>query len=85
MASIKTAISMQEDLFSELQAAAEEMNLSRSQVFALAVKEFLWQRESRRMQEQLEEVYGDGPDEEELNLAKAMKARLRRLIEREEW
>ena len=85
MATVKTAISMPEGLFKELEAAAEEMQLSRSKVFALAVKEFLRERENRRMLEQLNRVYGVEPDEEESNLAKAMKTRLRRLMAREEW
>ncbi len=85
MATVKTAISMPEGLFKELEAAAEEMQLSRSKVFALAVKEFLRERDNRRMLEQLNRVYGVEPDEEESNLAKAMKTRLRRLIAREEW
>lgn len=85
MATVKTAISMPEGLFKELEAAAEEMQLSRSKVFALAVKEFLRERENRRMLEQLNRVYGVEPDEEEHNLAKAMKTRLRRLMAREEW
>lgn len=85
MATVKTAISMPEGLFKELEAAAEEMQLSRSKVFALAVKEFLRERENRRMLEQLNRVYGVEPDEEERNLAKAMKSRLRRIMAREEW
>ena len=85
MATVKTAISMPEHLFEELEAAAKEMQVPRSQVFALAVKEFLRERENRRILEQLNRVYGDRPDEEERNLAKDMKARLRRLTAREEW
>ena len=85
MATVKTAISMPERLFEELEAAAKEMQVSRSQVFALAVKKFLRERENRRILEQLNRVYGEEPDEEERDLAKAMKARLRRLSAREEW
>ena len=85
MATIKTAISIPERLFNELEAAAEEMRLSRSKVFVLAVKEFLRARENQRILEQLNRVYGKEPDKEERNLAKAMKTRLRRLIEREKW
>ena len=85
MATIKTAISMPERLFHELEATAEEMQLSRSKVIALAVNEFLRERENRRILEQLNRVYGEEPDEEGRNLAQAMKTRLRRLMEREEW
>ncbi|MCH8838136.1 MAG: CopG family transcriptional regulator [Candidatus Marinimicrobia bacterium] len=85
MATVKTAISVPEDLFEALKNTAKEMNLSRSGVFTLAVREFLQARENRRMLEQLNQVYGEEPDDEERELAKAMKARLGRLIEREEW
>ncbi len=85
MATVKTAISMPERLFEELEAAAKEMQVSRSQVFALAVKKFLRERENRRILEQLNRVYGEEPDEEERKLTKAMKTRLRRVIEREDW
>ena len=85
MATVKTAISVPEDLFEQLKNTAKEMNLSRSRVFTLAVREFLEARENRRILEQLNRVYGEEPDEEERKLAKAMKTRLRRLIKREEW
>jgi metal-responsive CopG/Arc/MetJ family transcriptional regulator len=83
MATVKTAISMPEHLFEELEAAAKEMQVSRSQVFALAVKKFLRERENRRILEQLNRVYGDGPDEEEREYLKRMKARYRKIIEGE--
>ncbi len=51
----------------------------------LAVKDFLQQRENRRILKQLNRVYGEEQDEGERNLAKAMKGRLRRLTDREEW
>lgn len=83
MATVKTAISMPEDLFEEVKTAAKDMKLSRSQVFALAVEEFLRERENRRILEQLNRVYGDGPDEEEREYLARMKARYRRIIEGE--
>lgn len=83
MATVKTAISMPERLFEELKAAAKEMQVSRSQVFALAVEEFLRERENRRILEQLNRVYADGPDEEEQEYLERMKARYRRIIEGE--
>jgi len=83
MATVKTAISMPERLFEDLEAAAKEMQLSRSQVFAQAVKEFLRERENRRILEQLNQVYAEGPDEEEQQYLERMKARYRRIIEGE--
>ena len=83
MATVKTAISMPERLFKELEAAAEEMQLSRSKVFALAVKDFLRARENQRILEQLNRVYADGPDEEEQEFLEQMKVRYRKIIEGE--
>ncbi len=83
MATVKTAISIPEDLFAGLEMASKEMKLSRSQVFALAVKDFLRERESCRMLEQLNRVYSEPPDEEEREYLKRMKARYGKIIEGE--
>ncbi|MCK4577197.1 MAG: ribbon-helix-helix protein, CopG family [Candidatus Marinimicrobia bacterium] len=85
MATVKTAISVPEDLLEELKNTAEEMDISRSRVFTLAVREFLEARENRRILEQLNRVYGEEPDEEERKLTKAMKTKLQRLTVREKW
>ena len=83
MATVKTAISMPERLFKELEAAAEEMQLSRSKVFALAVKDFLRARENQRILEQLNRVYADGPVEEEQEFLEQMKVRYGKITEGE--
>ena len=85
MSTVKTAVSIPEDLFQEINNTAKELKLSRSAVLTLAVREFLEARENRRLLEQLNKVYADGPDEEERKLAKAMKARLREQVMRDEW
>lgn len=85
MVTVKTAISIPEDLFEGLEMASKEMKLSRSQVFALAVKDFLRERESRRMLEQLNRVYGEEPDEEEREYLRRMKALYSKTLERDEW
>lgn len=85
MVTVKTAISIPEDLFEGLEMASKEMKLSRSQVFALAVKDFLWERENRRMLEQLNRVYGEEPDEEEREYLRRMKALYSKTLARDEW
>ncbi|MCH7858871.1 MAG: hypothetical protein IID14_04120 [Candidatus Marinimicrobia bacterium] len=83
MATVKTAISIPEDLFEGLEIASKELKISRSQVFALAVKDFLRERENRRMLDQLNRVYADRPDEKEQEYLERMKARYRKIIEGE--
>jgi metal-responsive CopG/Arc/MetJ family transcriptional regulator len=85
MATVKTAISIPEPLFEELEVAAKEMQLSRSEVFRRAVERFLRDRESQRMMEKLKEVYSEPPDEEEREYLRRMKVLYSKSLEREEW
>ncbi|MCH7528595.1 MAG: ribbon-helix-helix protein, CopG family [Candidatus Marinimicrobia bacterium] len=85
MATVKTAISIPASLFEELEVAAKEMQLSRSEVFRRAVERFLRDRESQRMMEKLKEVYSEPPDEEEREYLKKMKALYSKSLEQEEW
>ncbi len=85
MATVKTAISIPESLFEELEVAAKEMQLSRSEVFRRAVERFLRDRESQRMMEKLKEVYSEPPDEEEREYLRRMKVLYSKSLEREEW
>lgn len=48
---------------------------------ALAVKKFFRGRQNKRLLKQLNRVYKDEPDYAELELAKRMKSRYRRIIE----
>lgn len=65
MAMIKTAISMPKSMFDEVSEAAHEMEVSRSRVIVLALKDFLRQRDADRMLAQLNAVYGEEEDPEE--------------------
>ncbi len=85
MATVKTAISIPEPLFEELEVAAKEMQLSRSEVFRRAVERFLRDRESQRMMEKLKEVYSEPPDEKEREYLRRMKVLYSKALEREEW
>lgn len=66
MTMIKTAISMPEPIFDEVNEVAGELNMSRSGVILTAVREFLRRRENDRMLAQLNAVYAEDPDPEEL-------------------
>ncbi|HWQ14886.1 MAG TPA: hypothetical protein VNL77_18955 [Roseiflexaceae bacterium] len=65
MANVKTAISLQEELFERAEAAAREMNVSRSRLVAMALEEFIRKRENRKLAEQIDAAYGEGLDDEE--------------------
>jgi len=65
MPRIKTAISLEEELFNKVKKLAKEMNLSRSKLFSLAVKDFLQKQENKKILAQLNSAYSDSQDEED--------------------
>ncbi|CAN5429175.1 hypothetical protein BH10CHL1_BH10CHL1_17110 [soil metagenome] len=85
MENIKTAISLQKSLFQQAEQMANELKISRSRLFALAVEKFIHDYESRKMLETLNEIYADGPDLEDRRLLDAMRPHLSKLLENDEW
>jgi antitoxin MazE6 len=87
MSNVKTAISIDAALFKQVEAAAHEMNVSRSRLFALAVQEFLRQRENQQLVARLDEVYSGDRDPEDELLLKGMRRIHRRILENgeNEW
>ncbi len=73
MPGVKTAISLEEDLFQQVSKTAQDLHISRSRLFTLAVKDYLRRIESRLLLEQLNEAYDDEPDAEEIAVTSAMR------------
>lgn len=84
MAKTKTAISLKETLFEQADAIAQEMKISRSQLFSMAVEEFIERHQNQKMLEALNEIYEDGPDASEQQILREAKAKYRQMLE-EEW
>lgn len=81
---MKTAISIDNGLLQQVDETAQQMGLSRSRLFTLAVGDFLERRRREHMLLRLNEVYTSGMEREEERLLKGMKARVRRTI-KERW
>lgn len=81
---MKTAISIDNGLLQEADATARRMGLSRSRLFALAVRDFLKRKRREQMLRQLNEVYAAGMEPAEKPLLKAIKAKVRRTV-KERW
>ena len=62
MSSVKTAISLDQSLFEEADALAQELRLSRSRLFVLALEDFIRRHQNRQLQAQLNEAYEGEPD-----------------------
>lgn len=84
MANKKTAISIEKPLFEEIDALAEEMEVSRSYLFAMAAREFIQRRKSQKLLEAINAAYRDSPDLVEERLREEMKSKYRGLV-KDRW
>ena len=81
---MKTAISLPDDMFKEIEEVVKECDCSRSQVFVMAVREFLDRRKSRRLLEALNKAYEAADTEEEAETRRQAKAYQRRKVKAEQ-
>ncbi|MFQ5595821.1 MAG: hypothetical protein ACE5HA_16870 [Anaerolineae bacterium] len=81
MANVKTAISLQQPLFEQVEALAQELQISRSRLFVLAVEAFIQRYQNQKLLEAINEAYDDLPDAEEESLRKKMRQQHRQLVE----
>lgn len=84
-ASVKTAISMQQHLFDDVNALANELNVSRSKLFVLAIEEFLKKNESKKMLAQINAAFVDSTDEEEKISGHLMQKKQKQILENDPW
>jgi metal-responsive CopG/Arc/MetJ family transcriptional regulator len=84
MPSVKTAISIEEPLYREMDSLAREMKVSRSSLFSRAVSEYLQNHKNWKLFEDLNRAYGNPPDTEEKNLIAKRRSRHRKLV-RSQW
>ena len=85
VAHVKTAVSIEESLFRE--AGAGRLGISRSRLFAEALREFVRWRENEELLRRLNEAHADGLDEEEREFLERAKIHHGRLLEEtgNEW
>ena len=60
---MKTAISIPDDLFETADALAERLGVSRSQLYATALAEYVAKNQARKLTERLNSVYAAEPGE----------------------
>jgi metal-responsive CopG/Arc/MetJ family transcriptional regulator len=83
MAHVKTAVSLREDLFEQVEALASEMKISRSRLFVLALEEFLQRHQNQQLLEQINAAYDEAPDPSEQALRRRMRRQHRQIVEGE--
>ncbi|MBF0236683.1 MAG: CopG family transcriptional regulator [SAR324 cluster bacterium] len=85
METIKTAISINKNLFDQAEELAREMHVSRSRLFVLALEAFLKKNENEHLLEQLNNLYNTNETEDESRQNSFMKAKQRELIQGDVW
>jgi metal-responsive CopG/Arc/MetJ family transcriptional regulator len=84
MATIKTAISIDKPLFEQLGDLAQELNTSRSRIFALAAMEFIQRHKNLKLLEAINAAYDDFPDEKESSLNAVMRSNHFKMV-KDQW
>ena len=85
MPGVKTAISLDENIFKKVNKIAHDLHVSRSKVFTLAVLDFIKKQENITLLAQLNEAYEDDPTEEENKILKSMRNSHKKISEQERW
>lgn len=84
MPGVKTAISLDENLFNRVNKLARKMHVSRSRLFTLAVDDYLKKQENEYLLAQLNKAYAE-TDDEEIKISNSMKSKQRKIVEQESW
>ncbi len=85
MPGIKTAVSIEKSLFEKAERLAQDMNVSRSKLFSLAIKDYIKKQENRFLIAELNSVYGKEQNQEEQNLVDSHREKHKNIIGQEEW
>lgn len=83
MTNVKTAISLQETLFEQVETLAHEMNISRSRLFALALEDYIRRHYNRQLLARINQAYQDAPDAAEQQRLQRMRRQHRKNVEGE--
>jgi len=73
MTIVKTAVSIESELFKKAEDAAEKLNISRSRLFQLALENYISQYENLSILDRLNSVYSGKISEDEQDFQKLMK------------
>jgi metal-responsive CopG/Arc/MetJ family transcriptional regulator len=80
---MKTAISIPDEIFKEVEEFAKKHKYSRSEVFVIAIKDFLKRLESRKFLDALNAVYSETETSEEKTLREKSKKHYARTVLKE--
>jgi metal-responsive CopG/Arc/MetJ family transcriptional regulator len=78
---MKTAVSLPDDLFAKAESLADRLGLSRSGLYAAALKEFIARHQAKRVTERLDAVYAT----ESSDVVAPVAGAQRNVLKRSDW
>jgi metal-responsive CopG/Arc/MetJ family transcriptional regulator len=81
MQAVKTAISIEKNLFDQADKMARTMKVSRSKLFVIALQDFLEHQKNKEMLAQINAAYAEEPDATEQTLRRKLGRQHKRLVE----
>jgi metal-responsive CopG/Arc/MetJ family transcriptional regulator len=81
MQAIKTAISIEKNLFDQAEEMARSMKVSRSKLFVIALQDFLEHQRNKEMLARINMAYAEEPDNAEQTLRRKSGRQHKRLVE----
>jgi len=83
MNSTKTAISLQKSLLDRVDTLAQELDISRSRLFTLAVEDFIQCHKNQKLLEAINSTYDDTSDPEEQIMLQKMRRKHKELVKKQ--
>ena len=80
MQAIKTAISIEKNLFDQAENLARTMKVSRSKLFVIALQDYIEHQKNKEMLSQINAAYADEPDTTEQTLRRNSRKQHRRIV-----
>jgi len=80
---IKTAISIDKSLFEQAETLAQQLRVSRSWLFALAVESYIKRHQSQALLNEINSSYTDQPDPSEQKRLSRMRRSHQKIVEGE--
>ncbi|MCK4760827.1 MAG: ribbon-helix-helix protein, CopG family [Candidatus Aminicenantes bacterium] len=84
MTAIKTAISIDDRLFDQINKLSNELKISRSQIFSQAVRYFIERKNNLELVRKINRAYSDVLDEDEMERLEMSKQKYKEVI-KETW
>jgi metal-responsive CopG/Arc/MetJ family transcriptional regulator len=86
VSAVKTAISLDKEIFEQVEEIARELETSRSRVIGIALEEYLHRRKNRQIEEQMATALASISETAEDRQARAaMKRKQKAAVGRETW